>query len=94
MNYTQCAKEICEKVGGIKNVTYCTNCATRLRLTIADDSKVDLDGIKKIDGVVGAVFKGGQYQIIIGSDVSSVRSEFEKLGNISNEKQEKKRKTD
>lgn len=92
MNYTQCAKEICEKVGGIKNVTYCTNCATRLRLTIADDSKVDLDGIKKIDGVVGAVFKGGQYQIIIGSDVSSVRSEFEKLGNISKEKQEKKGK--
>ena len=65
MNYTQCAKEICEKVGGIKNVTYCTNCATRLRLTIADDSKVDLDGIKKIDGVVGAVFKGGQYQMFL-----------------------------
>lgn len=83
MNYAQCAKEICAEVGGIENVSYCTNCATRLRLTLKNDSNVSLDRLKKIDGVIGAVKKGGQYQIIIGSEVPHVREEFEKLGVIS-----------
>lgn len=94
MNYAQCAKDICKKVGGIDNVSYCTNCATRLRLTLKDDSQIDLEEIKKIDGVVGAVYNGGQYQIIIGADVPHVREEFEKLGNIKQEKnKETKKKT-
>lgn len=99
MDYAKCAKDILDKVGGIENISYLTNCATRLRFNFKDDSKINLDDIQKIDGVVGAVHKGGQYQIIIGTDVANVRKEIEKFGPIasdskSDQPQKKVRKID
>ena len=60
-----------------------THCATRLRLNFKDESKVDLEAVKKVEGVIGAVKKGGQYQIIIGTDVAQVMNEVNKLGKIT-----------
>lgn len=92
MNYKEMAQGILAHVGGIENIAFMTNCATRLRLNFKDESKVDLDAVKKVDGVIGAVKKGGQYQIIIGTDVGHVLSEINKLGKITAEEsgQEKK----
>ncbi|MBS5607516.1 MAG: beta-glucoside-specific PTS transporter subunit IIABC, partial [Enterocloster asparagiformis] len=92
MDYKQMAQEILRHVGGIENISFMTNCATRLRLNFKDESKVDLEAVKQVSGVVGAVKKAGQYQIIIGTDVGRVLNEINQLGTITGESsgQEKK----
>ncbi|MBM7641922.1 PTS transporter subunit EIIC [Streptococcus loxodontisalivarius] len=72
MNYQELADIILEKVGGKSNVTSLTHCATRLRFVLKDDSLADDETIKATKGVVGLAKSGGQYQIVIGSDVQSV----------------------
>lgn len=51
LDYKQAAKEALEAVGGPGNIVSAAHCATRLRLVIADDSKVDK---KKLEDAVGA----------------------------------------
>ena len=72
MSYQELAKEILSKVGGKENIQQLTHCATRLRFVLNDNSKADTDALKKTKGVVGVAEAGGQYQIIIGSDVPNV----------------------
>lgn len=92
MNFERIAKEVLENVGGASNVAHVTHCVTRLRFNLKDDSKADIDKIKKIKGVMGQVNKGGQFQVIIGNDVSDVYKELLKLGNFksSNNQEEEK----
>ena len=82
MNYENLAKEILKNVGGQKNVSNLTHCATRLRFNLKDLSKANTEAIKKTKGVMGVVDKGAQYQIIIGSDVANVYKELLKIGNF------------
>lgn len=82
MDYTQLSKDIIKNIGGKENVLSLTNCATRLRFNLKDDSKADTEVLKNIKGVMGVVNKGGQYQVIIGSDVGSVYSEINKIDNF------------
>ncbi|MFC7391631.1 beta-glucoside-specific PTS transporter subunit IIABC [Scopulibacillus cellulosilyticus] len=83
MNFKNLAATILEKVGGQENVSSVTHCATRLRFNLKDDQKADTDSIKNTKGVVGVVNKGGQYQVIIGTDVSDVYNQLVELGNLS-----------
>lgn len=53
--YKILSNEIFEKIGGIVNATSFVYCMTRLIITVQDCSKVDLEGLKKIDGVLGVV---------------------------------------
>ncbi|EOI00733.1 PTS system, beta-glucoside-specific IIABC component [Enterococcus moraviensis ATCC BAA-383] len=76
MNYQELAHKIIEDIGGDKNVSGLTHCATRLRFNLKDESKALTDSIKNTAGVMGVVSKGGQYQVIIGSDVGSVYKEI------------------
>ncbi len=82
MNYENLAKQILKNVGGQENVSNLTHCATRLRFNLKDLSKANTEAIKKTKGVMGVVDKGAQYQVIIGSDVSSVYKEMLKLGDF------------
>ncbi|MFP3414836.1 beta-glucoside-specific PTS transporter subunit IIABC [Bacillus sp. SIMBA_074] len=84
MDFKKIAVEILEKVGGVKNVGYVTHCATRLRFNLKDSSKVNKDEVKQIKGVFGAVENGGQFQVIVGNDVSNVYKELMTLGNFQN----------
>lgn len=79
MNYLNVAKEILQKVGGSDNIKYVTHCATRLRFNLIDESKADPETIKKINGVTGYINKGGQFQVVIGTDVSHVYDEIIKM---------------
>lgn len=90
MNYQDLAKLIIEKVGGEKNVKSLTHCATRLRFNLKDDQKTDEQSLKNTSGIMGVVNKGGQYQVIIGSDVGNVYKEIVKQTNISSEREEEK----
>lgn len=94
IDYKKLAASIIELVGGEKNVSAVTHCATRLRFNLHDDGKAMTEKLKKTKGVMGVVNKGGQYQVVIGSDVQSVYREILQLGsfegNNSSEEQENK----
>ena len=70
MTYEQLVKEIIEAVGGSDNIVRATHCATRLRLVLQDEKRVDKEKIDEFEKVAGSVFSGGQYQIIIGMNVA------------------------
>lgn len=82
MKFEQIAREVLENVGGKGNVAHVTHCVTRLRFNLKDESKANVDKIKKIKGVMGNVNQGGQFQVIIGNDVSDVYKELIKLGDF------------
>lgn len=83
MDFKNLAAEILEKVGAEENVSSVTHCATRLRFNLKDDTKANTDAIKNTKGVVGVVNKGGQYQVIIGNDVSNVYKHLIQLGKLN-----------
>lgn len=76
------AQQIVNNVGGASNIQSVTNCMTRLRLVLKDPSKVDKAALNAMDGVQGVVEKGGQTQIVIGTDVANVKNEVAKLGHF------------
>ena len=59
------AQEILELVGGKSNISEIVSCMTRLRLTIKDNSLVNIDALKKVDGVLGVV-QSETLQIVLG----------------------------
>lgn len=62
---TKIAQEIYDHVGGKNNVNKVVHCMTRIRMGIIDDSKVDLEGLKKVEGVMGVV-EDDTLQVVIG----------------------------
>ena len=83
MDYQKSAKEVLHAIGGADNIVSAAHCATRLRLVIADNSKVDKKTLENIHGVKGVFEAQGQLQIIFGTgEVNKVYEEFIKLGNI------------
>lgn len=82
MDYKKLAADIVDLVGGEKNVQSVTHCATRLRFNLKDDSAAQTDRLKGTKGVMGVVNKGGQYQVVIGSDVANVYREILELGSF------------
>ena len=83
LNYPEVSKQIVEGVGGAANIASATHCMTRLRLVLNDESKADDEAVKKIKGVKSVIKQGGQYQIVIGNEVSNLFGEFKKLGKFS-----------
>lgn len=73
------ARAFLEALGGKTNIEDVTNCATRLRLTIKDESLVQDGSVFKVAGAQGLVAKGKAVQIIVGLSVATVRDEFERL---------------
>ncbi|HZH60341.1 MAG TPA: beta-glucoside-specific PTS transporter subunit IIABC [Metabacillus sp.] len=82
MDYKKTASAILEDVGGKDNVVHLGHCATRLRFTIQDDKKVEIDKLKEIPGVLNVVVSGGQTQVIIGSNVVEVYDQLMNIGNF------------
>lgn len=77
LDYHRCAEEIFSHLGGRENIVSAAHCATRLRLVIADNSKVDKDALENVDGVKGLFESNGQLQLIIGTGtVNKVYDEF------------------
>lgn len=87
MDYNKTAADILKLVGGEKNVVSVTNCMTRLRFVLNDAGKADTEGLKNVKGVQGIVTKNGQFQVVIGTDVSHVCDEIKKLGHFGEETQ-------
>lgn len=80
MDYKKVASEVLEIVGGPDNVASAAHCATRLRLVINDDDKVNKAALDEVDGSKGSFQAQGQLQIIFGTGtVNKVFAEFEPL---------------
>ncbi len=83
MDYKKAAESVIKNIGGKENVVSAAHCATRLRLVVADNSKVDKKAIEEIEGVKGAFEAQGQLQIIFGTGVvNKVYEEFNSAGNF------------
>ena len=67
MNYKQIAKEVIEALGGRENVNSVAHCATRLRVMVKDENKINKEKAENIEKVQGAFFNSGQYQMIFGT---------------------------
>lgn len=89
MDYKALAETILNNIGGKENILSFTHCATRLRFNLKDDSKVNKKNLDNTQGVMGVVNKGGQFQVIIGSDVPNVYRELNMLGNFEGAEIEK-----
>ena len=77
MDYKKTAHEILSAIGGKDNLASAAHCATRLRLVIADNSKVKKAVLENIDGVKGVFEASGHLQVIIGTGtVNKVYDEF------------------
>ena len=67
MDYAKAAAEVLKCIGGKENVISAAHCATRLRLVIADNSKVNKKALEDATGVQGVFEAQGQLQIIFGT---------------------------
>jgi len=77
MDYKKTAHEILSAIGGKDNLASAAHCATRLRLVIADNTKIQKAVLENIDGVKGVFEASGQLQVIIGTGtVNKVYDEF------------------
>lgn len=77
MNYEKTATEIMKKIGSAKNVADATHCFTRLRFSVYDANKVNLEQLKRIEGVIDARFQNSQLQVIIGNEVGKVYEQIQ-----------------
>ena len=83
MDYNKCAREVLAAIGGKDNLVSAAHCATRLRLVIVDNGKVDQKTLENIDGVKGVFEASGQLQVIIGTGtVNKVYDEFIKEAGV------------
>ncbi|HFU3799494.1 TPA: sucrose-specific PTS transporter subunit IIBC [Streptococcus suis] len=81
MNNTEIAKKVIDALGGRENVRSVAHCATRLRVMVVDEGKIDKDTVEDIEKVQGAFFNSGQYQIIFGTGtVNKIYDEVVALG--------------
>lgn len=84
LDYRQAAQEILDAIGGPGNVVSAAHCATRLRLVLADDTKVNQAAVDNAAGAKGNFKASGQLQVIYGTGtVNKVYDEFVALGHIT-----------
>lgn len=84
-DYADVSEKILGNIGGIDNITSVTHCMTRLRFVLKDEGKANDAAVKDIDGVMGVVRQGGQFQIIIGNHVGAAYQEILKRGSFGEE---------
>ena len=91
MTNTEIAKKVIEALGGRENVNSVAHCATRLRVMVKDEAKINKDAIESLEKVQGAFFNSGQYQIIFGTGtVNKMYDEVVALGLPTSSKEDMK----
>lgn len=83
--YTKLAEIIVKNVGGRDNIISLKHCITRLRFQLKDESLANDEVLKNTDGVITVMKAGGQYQVVIGNQVSDVYDEVNKVAHLNPE---------
>ena len=65
--YDALAASIIQDVGGKENVVNLAHCFTRLRFTLKDESKVNQEELRKLQGVIQLIMAGGGGWTVSGS---------------------------
>lgn len=91
MDFEKLADIILKGIGGEENIAGFTHCATRLRFTLKDESVADEEALKNTKGILGIAKSGGQFQIIIGNEVSKAYGAIQekRKGSALGEKEQK-----
>ena len=91
MTNTEIAKKVIDALGGRENVNSVAHCATRLRVMVKDEGKINKEVIENLEKVQGAFFNSGQYQIIFGTGtVNKMYDEVVALGLPTSSKEDMK----
>ena len=86
LSYPELASFIIKNVGGKENVNNVIHCITRLRFYLKDENKANDDVLKNQRGILDVMHASGQYQVVIGNEVTNVFDEVVKqLGPIDSE---------
>ncbi len=80
--YENDVKQLLTLIGGKENIDAVSHCMTRMRFVLNDPSKANEKEIAKIPSVKGTFTQAGQYQVIIGNDVSVFYNEFTNYAGI------------
>ncbi|QQZ10183.1 glucose-specific PTS transporter subunit IIBC [Heyndrickxia vini] len=77
-NKSERAQVIVDALGGLENLDNVDCCATRLRVTVKNETVVNEDLLKKT-GARGVISKGKGIQVIYGPDVTIIKNEIEEM---------------
>ncbi|MCP0887167.1 glucose PTS transporter subunit IIA [Ligilactobacillus sp. WILCCON 0076] len=69
MNYHKLSAEIVKNVGGVDNIKAVNHCMTRLRFNLKEVGNANKEALEALDGVLGVVYAGEQYMIILGQNL-------------------------
>lgn len=81
-DYQSEARELMRLVGGKDNIVSVAHCVTRMRFVLAEPDKADIDGIEKLPTAKGTFTQAGQFQVIIGNDVTNYYNDFIKVSGL------------
>lgn len=74
--FSKDAARLLDLVGGKENVTAVSHCVTRMRFVLEEPSKADIAAIEKLEYTRGTFTQAGQFQVIIGNEVSTYYNDF------------------
>ncbi|HEY3547847.1 MAG TPA: beta-glucoside-specific PTS transporter subunit IIABC [Propionicimonas sp.] len=83
VDYRSLAVDVLDKVGGETNVASLTHCATRLRFKLKDVNKADKAAVERLAGVITVMEAGGQFQVVIGNNVSIAYAEIGQISKLT-----------
>lgn len=81
-DYQSEARELMRLIGGKDNIVSVAHCVTRMRFVLAEPDKADIDGIEKLPTAKGTFTQAGQFQVIIGNDVTNYYNDFIKVSGL------------
>lgn len=73
------AEQVVALLGGVSNIVGATNCATRLRVEVADPSIVADNAAFVAAGAKGLIVTGKTAQVIIGISVPRIKEHFDRI---------------
>ena len=86
--YSDDAKQLLQHIGGKENIATVTHCATRMRFVLKDVKKADEKKIQDLKLVKGTFTQAGQFQVIIGNEVSMFYNDFVELAGVDESSKE------
>lgn len=80
--FTDECRQLLELVGGKENISAVTHCVTRMRFVLADPKIADIKAIEALPTTKGTFTQAGQFQVIIGNEVSTYYNDFVAVAGI------------
>lgn len=80
--FTGDSKKLLEYVGGRENIAAVSHCVTRMRFVLNDPGKADTKAIESLSAAKGTFTQAGQFQVIIGNEVSTFYNDFMEVAGI------------